>query len=642
MVFRANLNRSRVQEYFSNLERLALDGRERMSDIGHQQGRAQATPEEGSSRSSCPCKSNNIEVQRLVEQISAMYMDEECSDCTLVVEGTSFPVHKAILAARSIYFKAMFFGGMKESKEKVVELLETPVQAFRLLLKYIYTGTLQLQAIKIDYVFDILGLVHKYGFVELEETVSDYFQSICGTDNVCLIFSVSQLYSMKSLSAFCLDFIDNYASEVIRQHNFCQLPPAALEQIISRDSFCAPEIEIFKGVVRWMDANPNESSQFEHLVFYIRLSLIKLDDLLNIIRPSGLIPADVLLDAINDQTKKKSSDLVYRGFMPYNVNVISAAHGVSVVSGEAPTSFFNPDLSKYEQERGVLKHTINEKDPGIIIELGRAYIINNIKLQLADRDQRSFSYYIEVSMDQVDWLRVVDHTKYLCRHKQNLFFPKRVVKFIKICGTATALNNTFQITGLEASFSTESFEVDPATTLQIPRHNVATIQQNALVIEGVSRSRNALLNGDTKNYDWDNGYTCHQLGSGNITVQLPQPYMIDSIGLLLWDCDERVYSYYVEVSCDQQNWTKVVSENEVSSWRKVVFERQPVVFIKIVGTYNSANEVFHCVHFECPAVTDDLSGTTSTASLNKQFPGVGEQLIAGDDFRSQGLDNVHN
>lgn len=35
-----------------------------------------------------------------------------------------------------------------------------------------------------------------------------------------------------------------------------------------------------------------------------------------------------------------------------------------------------------------------------------------------------------------------------------------------------------------------------------------------------SRSRNALLNGDTKHYDWDSGYTCHQLGSGAILIQL--------------------------------------------------------------------------------------------------------------------------
>lgn len=59
--------------------------------------------------------------------------------------------------------------------------------------------------------------------------------------------------------------------------------------------------------------------------------------------------------------------------------------------------------------------------------------------------------------------------------------------------------------------------------------NVATIADCASVIEGVSRSENALLNGDTKNYDWDSGYTCHQLGSGAIVVQLAQPYMIGSI-----------------------------------------------------------------------------------------------------------------
>uniref|UniRef100_A0A915CLU3 Uncharacterized protein n=1 Tax=Ditylenchus dipsaci TaxID=166011 RepID=A0A915CLU3_9BILA len=49
------------------------------------------------------------------------------------------------------------------------------------------------------------------------------------------------------------------------------------------------------------------------------------------------------------------------------------------------------------------------------------------------------------------------------------------------------------------------------TTLLIPHFNVATIQPGcASVIEGVSRSRNAHLDGDTQNYDWDDGYTCHQ------------------------------------------------------------------------------------------------------------------------------------
>jgi len=31
--------------------------------------------------------------------------------------------------------------------------------------------------------------------------------------------------------------------------------------------------------------------------------------------------------------------------------------------------------------------------------------------------------------------------------------------------------------------------------------------------------------GETRGYDWDSGYTCHQLGSGAIVVQLAQPYV---------------------------------------------------------------------------------------------------------------------
>ena len=34
--------------------------------------------------------------------------------------------------------------------------------------------------------------------------------------------------------------------------------------------------------------------------------------------------------------------------------------------------------------------------------------------------------------------------------------------------------------------------------------------------------------------------------------------------LLLWDCDDRSYSYYVEVSTNQQQWTMVADRTKVS------------------------------------------------------------------------------
>ncbi|KAI1717217.1 f5/8 type C domain-containing protein [Ditylenchus destructor] len=275
------------------------------------------------------------------------------------------------------------------------------------------------------------------------------------------------------------------------------------------------------------------------------------------------------------------------------INVAEPSMNAKVLTGEYPTALLMSRKGfTQDYDRKFTRHAITADDPGITIELGRSFIINHIKLWLPDREQRNqtYSYYVEVSMDQKDWVRVIDYTQYLCRSVQNLFFRERVVKYVRIVGTYNSLHGTFNLMGFEAFYTTQPFEVDPTTTL----------------LKGVSKSRNILLDGNTDNYDWDDGYTCHQLGSGAITIQFPQPYMLHSLRLLLWDCDERTYSFYIEASCDQVQWTKIVDANRLRSWQTFTFKRIPVVFVRIVGTANSANEVFHLVHFETPAQVKEM------------------------------------
>ena len=78
------------------------------------------------------------------EDIEALYLSEEYADVTLVVAGQKFRCHKLILAARSEYFRALLFGGMKESTQSEIELTVSSLHAFKGLLKYIYTGRMSL------------------------------------------------------------------------------------------------------------------------------------------------------------------------------------------------------------------------------------------------------------------------------------------------------------------------------------------------------------------------------------------------------------------------------------------------------------------------------------------------------------------
>lgn len=214
-----------------------------------------------------------------------------------------------------------------------------------------------------------------------------------------------------------------------------------------------------------------------------------------------------------------------------------------------------------------------------------------MKILLWDRDVRSYSYYIEVSVNEHNWERIIDHTKYNCRSWQFLYFPSRAVRYIKLVGTHNTSNKLFHVVALEAYYMLKQPKL--VDGLISPTYNVATVEMSAHVSEGVSRTRNALLNGDIKNYDWDSGYTCHQLGSGVIVIQLGQPYHISSMRLLLWDCDSRTYSFYIETSTNQKDWEIAVDKRheQLRSWQQFTFESRPVVFIRIIGTYNTANEV---------------------------------------------------
>jgi len=562
-----------------------------------------------------------LHVQFLSEELGKLYLNEEYSDVVLKVDNHRLHAHKVILAARSEYFRALLYGGMRESSQAEIELKDTPIPAFKNLLKYIYTGHISLSSFKEELILEILSLAHQYGFIELETSISDYLKATLNIKTVCLIYDTSSLFQLNSLEDSALLFMDRNALEVLNHDSFVTLSDAAVKELISRDSFCADEIEIFKAVSRWAKANPE--GDVSHVLEEIRLSLINIQDLLKVVRPTDLMPADILLDAIQSRTESKDSELRYRGYKMLEENVALPKHGASVLVGEVKTALLDGDSKNYDMERGFSRHPIEEGgEKGIVVKLGMPCIINRINMLLWDRDQRSYCYYIDVSMDQKDWIRVVDHSKYLCRSWQYLYFDARVVRYIRVVGTHNTVNKVFHVVTLEALCSEQVERVELGVVS--PTTNVATLDRSALVIEGVCRSRNALLNGDTSNYDWDTGYTCHQLGSGAIVVQLGQPYALESMRLLLWDCDQRSYSYYIEVSTNQRDWEVVCdrTRERCKSWQMVRFTKRPVVFIRIVGTHNTENEVFHCVHFEAPAIGDLNSHPPSTGGSPEPHPTV--------------------
>ena len=80
-----------------------------------------------------------------LEDYGKLLEDSELADVVLLVEGHRFPAHRAILAARSDYFRGLFKSGLQEASrvslgQHEFELWEISAAAFRVLLRYLYTA----------------------------------------------------------------------------------------------------------------------------------------------------------------------------------------------------------------------------------------------------------------------------------------------------------------------------------------------------------------------------------------------------------------------------------------------------------------------------------------------------------------------
>lgn len=230
-------------------------------------------------------------------------------------------------------------------------------------------------------------------------------------------------------------------------------------------------------------------------------------------------------------------------------------------------------------------------------------MINHLKILLWDgHKEAAFKYFVEVSDDQIRWDRVINHAQYFCRSWQHLYFPLRIVRYIRYFGTELVEG---AITGV--NISTQVFAVVSLQAFQIPivpyihngfvmpTDNVATGDHGAIVLTGKNKkcliySSSMMSSADAERYE----YTIHAFSKGQILIRLGQPYYIGSIRLKLRNTENRTYRFYVQTSVDNVNWAMAVDmrNNDISPSTTSAFKftQRLVLFVKIVGTKCSITE----------------------------------------------------
>eukprot|EP00743_Colponemidia_sp_Colp-15_P007782 GILK01008426.1.p1 GENE.GILK01008426.1~~GILK01008426.1.p1 ORF type:complete len:699 (-),score=132.73 GILK01008426.1:127-2223(-) len=172
------------------------------------------------------------------------------SDVVFLVGENRTPImaHKAILAIRCAFFRAMFGGDMREAYQREVYIPNIPPDAFLALLHHLYTGSFVLNP---DIAMDVMAAANQYGLDEVKRACSEYIYSSVDASNACFFLHAAQMHEAEDLFQYCFKFIEEHTSEVFSNDTFLDLTPELLIVLLKSDHLNSTEMELFQAVIRW-------------------------------------------------------------------------------------------------------------------------------------------------------------------------------------------------------------------------------------------------------------------------------------------------------------------------------------------------------------------------------------------------------
>ncbi|RWS31658.1 Kruppel-like zinc finger protein [Leptotrombidium deliense] len=149
---------------------------------------------------------------RLSEDLGSLFEGQKFSDVILSVNGREFYAHKAILAARSPVFSAMFEHEMEEKKQNRVEITDMDQEVLREMLRFIYTGKAPNLEKMAD---DLLAAADKYDLERLKVICEEALCSNLSVDTAADVLILADMHSANQLKAHAIDYINTHATDVM-------------------------------------------------------------------------------------------------------------------------------------------------------------------------------------------------------------------------------------------------------------------------------------------------------------------------------------------------------------------------------------------------------------------------------------------
>ncbi|XP_069558636.1 kelch-like protein 23 [Brachyistius frenatus] len=209
----------------------------------------------------------------LLDAFRHFYIRGLFTDVTLQCEsGQVFHCHRALLSARSSYFKVMFTADMRERSNSVVKLTGVDCGVLGALVDYVYTAQVCITESNVQSLLEAADLLQ---FISVKQACEEFLIRLLDVDNCLGMLSFAQLHVCPRLEREARRVMLSRFTELIQQDEFLEVGLDRLRSLLAAQSLTVQREEgLIDAVSRWVTHDwDNRIHQASDLLRSIHLDL---------------------------------------------------------------------------------------------------------------------------------------------------------------------------------------------------------------------------------------------------------------------------------------------------------------------------------------------------------------------------------
>ncbi|XP_076065534.1 kelch-like protein 24 isoform X2 [Oratosquilla oratoria] len=211
--------------------------------------------------------------ESVLQGLNDLRLQGHFCDVTLCVDGQNFPVHRAVLASFSPYFRAMFLSSLAESQQEHITLSGVDANMVGLLLEYAYTSRITITKNNVQ---NLLSASNLLEVATVREACCRFLERHIDATNCVGIHCFAEAHSCQDLTKKAKAYTLKNFSHVMGGDEWINLGVEKVVELLGTDELeVEREEQVFQAATTWLhQSQASRTPVFHKVLEYVRLPLL--------------------------------------------------------------------------------------------------------------------------------------------------------------------------------------------------------------------------------------------------------------------------------------------------------------------------------------------------------------------------------